>query len=125
MIPKENNSPGRPRTEDAGVSERVTITLPPSLLERIDQLAKANGQSRSYVIRRCTEESLPSFERIAKTLSSPSILGGFHRFVVDLLYEARADPERSDEITEAVNSFRSKAKKTRSQGKTNQLSDVS
>lgn len=125
MTFKEDNSPGRPRTEDAGVSERVTITLPPSLLKRIDQLAEVNGQSRSYVIRRCTEESLPSFERIAKMLSKSSILGGFSRYVVDVLYEARADPERSDEIAEAVDSFRSKAKKTRSQRKINKSPDVS
>ena len=43
-------------------STRITILIPNEMCEEVDQLAKENQVSRSYIIRTAIQEQLDSFE---------------------------------------------------------------
>ena len=116
MPPRDKGQTGRPLNDPAGVSERVTISLPPSLLESIDQLAEINGQSRSYVIRRALEEWMPKHQHLARAMTDP-FFGGIRRRVLAMVAEAQDDPERAREVADILRNFEKKSQDMKAQKK--------
>jgi hypothetical protein len=53
------------------IKERITVTLDPALLERLDVIAEARGDSRSAVIERCVRYGLAEEERFLKVMENP------------------------------------------------------
>lgn len=94
----------------------MTITVPASIVERIDRLADLNGQSRSYVIRRALEEWIPKHEHLARTMTDP-FLGGLRRRLFNMIAEATQDPERAREVAEVLNSYEKKSEEIKAQKK--------
>jgi Arc/MetJ-type ribon-helix-helix transcriptional regulator len=86
---------GRPPT---GQDPVMTVRLPKPLTERIDQHAKARGESRSEVMRRFLEDGLERESapvkrpRKPRAISVENVIGGKERFQPHPVARRRVDP---------------------------------
>lgn len=57
----------------------ISITMPPDMLARIDELAEAQGLPRSQVILNCVRDTIEDQEVATRMMGNPSVREGFFR----------------------------------------------
>lgn len=60
---------------------RITITMLPDILHRVDRIAKAQGFSRSEYLERMTRDALARDEVTVKAMTNPTIMAAFARAI--------------------------------------------
>ncbi len=55
--------------------ERVSVTLPPGLLERVDRVAEERGESRAVTMERMLGNSIDFEEKFLKDMENPLVRG--------------------------------------------------
>ena len=98
---KQTPKPGPAPRDPSGPVQKVTVSLPPAIIEQVDALAARNGTSRSYVVRRSLQTWLPT-ATAAANLMQGSITGPAFRTFFRILASEQKDPARAQEIRDVI-----------------------